>query len=157
MRSAARMATGIQDAEVRRSVRCATAIARIMKKPNNDIQKKVIRHIANGATKCKRAQKGIIQVVRDTGTAGVIAGWRKPASVNAKSARENCVAVADAMTRRRAEAHSHIKESVELHQAIRRVHGTAILPRKVLCGDHLGQLINRATIESWPRTPLGPV
>ena len=53
-------------------------------------------HIAKGATKCKRAEKGITQIARKTGTAGVIAGWRKPTSVNARGARNNCIASADA-------------------------------------------------------------
>ena len=77
------MATGILDTDTRRSVRCATAVARIMKKPNSDMQKKVLRHIANGTAGCKRAQKALARVARNTGTNGVIAGWRKPSSVNA--------------------------------------------------------------------------
>ena len=35
--SAARMATGILDTDTRRSIRCATAVARIMKKPSSDM------------------------------------------------------------------------------------------------------------------------
>ena len=74
------------------------------------------------------------------GTAGVIAGWRKPSSVNARGARKNCITIEDAKMRRKAERHSHIKEGVEVNQAIRRVHGTTVLPRGTLCGDYSGQL-----------------
>ena len=51
--------------------------------------------------------------------------------------------MADAKTRRKAEEHSHTKESVELYQAVRKAHGTSILPRRVLCGNYLGQLTHQ--------------
>ena len=141
--SAARMATGILNAESRRSTRCATAVARIMRKPNTGVQKKVLRHIAGGTAGCKRAQKALAQVARNTGTAGVIAGWRKPSSVNARGARKICVMLADAKARRAAREHSHTKESLELYESIRKVHGTGVLPRKILRGDYCGQLMHQ--------------
>ena len=140
---AARMATGIQDTETRRSIRCATSVARIMKNPDSDMQKKVLQHIASGKANCKRARKGLAQVARNTGTAGVIGGWRDPKSVNARDARQNSIASADAKTRRAATDSSHTKESLEIYQAIKRTHGTDILPRKTLRGDYLGQLMHQ--------------
>ena len=106
------------------------------------MQKKVLRHIASGRTQCERAKKGITQIARKTGTAGVIAGWRKPSTVNARDASENCVALADGKARKAATEHSHIKESLEIYRAIRKTHGTTVLPRKILHGDYLGQLIH---------------
>ena len=36
-----------------------------------------------------------------------------------------------------------MSESVELYQAIRRAHGTNVLPNTVICGDHLGQMVHQ--------------
>ena len=82
-------------------------------------------------------------VARSTGTAGVIAGWRKPSSVNARDARKNCIAIADVKTRRAAGEHSHAKDSLELYENIRKVHGRTVLPRKILCGDYYGQIVHQ--------------
>ena len=41
--------------------------------------------------------------------------------------------LADAKARRAAEEHSYTKESLELYESIRKVHGIAVLPQKVLC------------------------
>ena len=78
---------------------CADAptIARVMRRPSTDVQKKVLSHIAYGTAGCKRAQKALTQVARSTSTAGVIAGWRKPSSVNARGVRKNCITLADAI------------------------------------------------------------
>ena len=114
-----------------------------MRKPDTDVQKKVLRHIADGTAGCKRAKKALAQVARNTGTAGVIAGWRKPSSVNARGARKICVMLADAKARRAAGEHSHTKESLELYESIRKVHGTGVLPRKILRGDYCGQLMHQ--------------
>ena len=51
--------------------------------------------------------------------------------------------LADAKARRAAEEHSHTKESLELYDSIRKVHGTSVLPRKTLCGDYCGQLAHQ--------------
>ena len=134
---------GILDTDTRRSIRCATAVARIMKKPSSDMQKEVLRHIARGTAGCKRARAALSQVARTTGTAGVIAGWRKPTSVNARDARNNCIALADAKARQAAGEHSHAKESLELYENIRKAHGTAVLSRKILCGNYRGQLAHQ--------------
>ena len=141
--SAARMATGILDAEARRTVRCATAVARIMKAKGNGIQKRVLRHIARGTAGCRRTKEALSSIARKTGTAGVIAGWRKPTSVNAKNARKVYVAIEDVKATRAAAEHSHVKESLELYQAIRKTHGVTTLPRKILRGDYLGQLTHQ--------------
>ena len=114
-----------------------------MKKPDNDMQKKVLRHIASGKAECKRAKKGLAQVTRNTGTGGVIAGWRKPTSVNARDARKNSCAVAGARAQRAATGSSHMRESLDIYQAIKKTHGTGMLPRRILCGDYLGQIMHQ--------------
>ena len=65
---------------------------------------------------------------------------RKPSSVNARGARKNCITLADAKAWRAAGEHSHTKESLELYESICKVHGSAVLPPKILCGDYRGQL-----------------
>ena len=103
----------------------------------------VLRHIASGKAECKRAKEGLVQVARNTGTGGVIAGWRKPTPVNARDARQNCGAIANARARQAARENSHTKDSMDIYQAIKKTHGTDILPRRALCGDHLGQLMHQ--------------
>ena len=49
----------------------------------------------------------------------------------------------DAKERQTAGEHSHTKESLELYENIRKVHGRAVLPRKILCGDYRGQLAHQ--------------
>ena len=85
----------------------------------------------------------VAQGARNTGTPGVVAGWRKPSTVNARGARKNCIMLADAKARRAAREHSHAKESLELYENTRKVHGSAALARQVLCGDYRGQLAHQ--------------
>ena len=65
------------------------------------------------------------------------------ATVNARGARKNCIALADAKARQAAGEHSHAKESLELYENIRKAHGTAVLSRKILCGNYRGQLAHQ--------------
>ena len=53
------------------------------------------------------------------------------------------VAIEDVKATRAAAEHSHVKESLELYQAIRKTHGVTTLPRKILRGDYLGQLTHQ--------------
>ena len=118
-------------------------MARIMKKPAANVQRKVLQHVSRGATDCRRAQQGVRQVETLACTAGATAGWRKPSTVKASLARKNCVRAADALVRRQARNHSHVRASMELNNRIRQLHGSETLPRSVLCGDHLGQMIHQ--------------
>ena len=140
---AARMATGIQDEVTRRSVRCATAVAKIMKLDDTDMRKKVLRYAASGAAGCKRMKQGLSQVAHRTATEGVIDGWRKPSTVNARDATKDCIAAADAETRQAASERNHVRESLEIYDRIRKTHGKAVLPRRTLCGDYLGQMVHQ--------------
>ena len=54
-----------------------------------------------------------------------------------------CIAKADSASRARALTHAHVRESVALYKEIRRVHKTTVLPRSILCGNHLGQMIHQ--------------
>ena len=81
---AARMATGIHDTDTRRSARCATAIARIMKNKENVMLQNVMRHLAHGTAGCRRAKQGTRHVEKVAGTAGVAIRQRKPSTVHAK-------------------------------------------------------------------------
>ena len=60
-----------------------------------------------------------------------------------KVGRKDCIAAADYATREKAQNHAHVRESTRLYDAIKRVHGTAILPRSTMCGDHLGQMVHQ--------------
>ena len=140
---ASRMATGIHDADTRRSARCATSIARIMKKKDNPMLQKVVRHLASGTAGCRRAKQGIQHAERVAGTTGVATGQRKPSTVRAKDVHEDCTGTADATAREQAKSHTHTREAWELYKAIKRAHGTTMLPHKVLCGSRLGQMAHQ--------------
>ena len=51
---------------------------------------------------------------------------------HARDARKVYVAIEDAEATRAAAEHSHVKESLEIYQGIRKVHGVTTLPRKIL-------------------------
>ena len=53
------------------------------------------------------------------------------------------IVVEDAKATQAAAEHSHVKESLELYQAIRKTHGATTLPRKILQGDYLGQVTHQ--------------
>ena len=78
-----------------------------------------------------------------TATNGLVTGTLQPSRVNAQDVRKDCIAAADYATRERAQNHAHIRESTCLHEAIKRAHGTAILPKSTMCGDHLGQMVHQ--------------
>ena len=141
--SAARMATGIHDAITRRAARCATAMARIMKKPSTNIQRKVLQHVSRGTADCQRAKQGVRRIENLACTPGVTSGWRKPSSVKAPAVRASCIRAADAAVRRQAVDHSHIRASMEINNRIRKLHGSETLPRSILCGNHLGQMVHQ--------------
>eukprot|EP00936_MAST-01D_sp_MAST-1D-sp1_P000488 g488.t1 len=140
---AARMATGILDTKDRHSMRCATAIANIMRRPQTDMVRKVIRHTYAGRTDNSRAVRALHNIETATATNGLVTGTLQPSRVNARDVRKDCIAAADYATRERAQNHAHIRESTCLHEAIKRAHGTAILPRSTMCGDHLGQMVHQ--------------
>ena len=137
------MATGIHDTDIRRSARCATAIARVMKNKENTMLQKVVRHMAHGTAGCRRAKQGIRHVEKIAGTTGVAAGQRKPSTVHAKDVREDCTANADHTVHEQVNTHTHTREAWVLYKAIKRTHGAPTLPVKVLCGDRLGQITHQ--------------
>ena len=118
-------------------------MAKIMKRPHTDIQRRVLHHVSRGKTDCARAQQGVRQIENTAATVGVASGWRDPSTVNAKRVRKSCEATADAATRKMAAGHSHMLECYEINSTIRRIHGSATLPRRTLCGDHLGQMMHQ--------------
>ena len=127
---AARMATGIHDTDTRRSARCATAVARIMKNKENAMLQKVIRHLAHGTAGCRRAKQAIRHVEKIAGTTGVAIGQRKPSTVHAKDVREDCTDTADHTAREQASTHTHTREAWVLYKAIKHTHGTRHYQRK---------------------------
>ena len=66
-----------------------------------------------------------------------------PAPYPAGDVRKDCIAAADYATREKAQSHAHVQESVQLYEAIKRTHGTTILPRSTMCGNHLGQMVHQ--------------
>ena len=137
------MATGIMDTEARHSALCATSIAKTMRRPATDMVRKVLCHEATGRTDNSRAQQALRGIGRATATSGVMNGTMRPSSVNAKEVRKMCTAKADHVARERAQSHAHVQESVTLYEEIRPVHGVTALPRTILCGNHLGQMIHQ--------------
>ena len=72
-----------------------------------------------------------------------MAGALKPPKVDPQGVSKGCIAAAGYATREKAQNHAHVRESTRLYDAIKRVHGTAILPRSTMCGDHLGQVVHQ--------------
>ena len=109
----------------------------------NLVVKKVIRHIYAGRTDNSRAKQALRNIEAVTATNGLVTGSLKPSKVNSQDMRKDCIAAADYATREKAQSHAHVQESVQLYEAIKRTHGTAILPRSTMCGNHLGQMVHQ--------------